>query len=175
MGDGAGAGEATAGEAFGEGAAPGAAPDGDGAAGEGAVHAQRAVPDGGGAGVGVGAGEGERAGADLDQRHRAGERAGAGEGVVAGRIHGDLGGLERAGEGDGRLVVAREVEAHGLAGGEGGGGGGGALGPELEPPCGPSEARATVGTANVSNAIRHRLDTATLSFFISILLVFSPQ
>jgi hypothetical protein len=58
---------------------------------------------------------------------------------------------------------------------EGGGGGGGALGPELEPPCGPSEARATVGTANVSNAIRHRLDTATLNFFISILLVFSPQ
>ena len=55
---------------------------------------------------------------------------------------------------------------------EGGGGGGGALGVELEPPCGPSEARATVGTANVSNAIRHRLDTATLSVFISILLVF---
>ena len=55
---------------------------------------------------------------------------------------------------------------------EGGGGGGGALGVELEPPCGPSEARATVGTANVSNAIRHRLDTATLSFFISILLLF---
>ena len=55
---------------------------------------------------------------------------------------------------------------------EGGGGGGGALGVEFEPPCGPSEARATVGIANVSNAIRHRLDTATLSFFISILLVY---
>src|SRR5687768_15274691 len=57
----------------------------------------------------------------------------------------------------------------------GGGGGGGALGVELEPPCGPSEARATVGTANVSNAIRHRLETATLSFLISKLLVFSPR
>jgi hypothetical protein len=55
---------------------------------------------------------------------------------------------------------------------EGGGGGGGALGPEFEPPCGPSDARAIVGTANVSNAIRQRLDTATLSFFISILLLF---
>ena len=55
---------------------------------------------------------------------------------------------------------------------EDGGGGGGALEVEFEPPCGPSEARATVGTANVSNAIRHRLDTAILSFFISILLVF---
>lgn len=49
---------------------------------------------------------------------------------------------------------------------EDGGGGGGALEVELEPPCGPSSARATVGTANVSNAIRHRLDTATLNFFI---------
>lgn len=49
---------------------------------------------------------------------------------------------------------------------DGGGGGGGALGPELEPPCGPSEARATAGTLNVS-AIRQRLDTAILSFFIS--------
>jgi hypothetical protein len=55
---------------------------------------------------------------------------------------------------------------------EGGGGGGGALGPEFEPPCGPSSARATVGTANVSNAIRHRLETATLSFLISKLLLF---
>ena len=58
---------------------------------------------------------------------------------------------------------------------EDGGGGGGALGVEFEPPCGPSSARATVGTANVSNAIRHRLETATLSFLISILLVFSPH
>ena len=58
----------------------------------------------------------------------------------------------------------------------GGGGGGGALGLELEPPCGPpSEATATVGIANTSNAIRHRLDTETLSFFISRLLLFSPR
>ena len=55
---------------------------------------------------------------------------------------------------------------------EDGGGGGGALGPELEPPCGPSEATATIGKLNVSNAIRHRLETATLSFLISILLLF---
>jgi hypothetical protein len=55
---------------------------------------------------------------------------------------------------------------------DGGGGGGGALGVEFEPPCGPSEARATVGTANVSNAIRHRLETAILSFLISKLLLF---
>lgn len=56
---------------------------------------------------------------------------------------------------------------------DGGGGGGGALGFEFEPPCGPSsEARATVGTANTSNAIRHRLDTESLSFFMSILLLF---
>jgi hypothetical protein len=54
---------------------------------------------------------------------------------------------------------------------EDGGGGGGALEVELEPPCGPSEARATVGTANVSNAIRQRLDTKSLSFFIAILLL----
>jgi len=58
---------------------------------------------------------------------------------------------------------------------EDGGGGGGALEVELEPPCGPSSARATVGTANVSNAIRHRLETATLNFLIFILLVFSPR
>ena len=55
---------------------------------------------------------------------------------------------------------------------EDGGGGGGALGVEFVPPGGPSSARATVGTANVSNAIRQRLDTATLSFFISKLLLF---
>ena len=55
---------------------------------------------------------------------------------------------------------------------EDGGGGGGGLEVELEPPCGPSEARATVGTANVSNAIRHRLETAILSFLISKLLLF---
>lgn len=39
---------------------------------------------------------------------------------------------------------------------EDGGGGGGALEVELEPPCGPSEARATAGAANASNAIRQR-------------------
>ena len=55
---------------------------------------------------------------------------------------------------------------------EDGGGGGGALEVEFEPPCGPSDARATVGTANVSNAIRHRLETAILSFLISKLLLF---
>ena len=61
------------------------------------------------------------------------------------------------------------MSASTFASGLGGGGGGAVV--ELEPPCGPSEARATVGTANVSNAIRHRLDTKTLSFFISILLL----
>ena len=56
---------------------------------------------------------------------------------------------------------------------DGGGGGGGALGFEFEPPCGPSSAaRAAVGTPNASNAIRHRLDTASLRFFMSILLLF---
>jgi hypothetical protein len=55
---------------------------------------------------------------------------------------------------------------------EDGGGGGGGLEVEFEPPCGPSEARATVGTANVSNAIRQRVDTI---FFMSILLLFSPR
>ena len=59
---------------------------------------------------------------------------------------------------------------------DGGGGGGGALGFEFEPPCGPSSAaRAAVGAANTSNAIRHRLDTESLSFFMSITPVVSPQ
>jgi hypothetical protein len=55
---------------------------------------------------------------------------------------------------------------------EDGGGGGGGLEVEFEPPCGPSEARATVGTANVSNAIRQRVVTI---FFMSILQLFSPH
>ena len=52
---------------------------------------------------------------------------------------------------------------------DGGGGGGGALGFELEPPCGPSEAIVTPGTPNVSNAIKQRLNTYIFSFFMLIL------
>jgi len=45
---------------------------------------------------------------------------------------------------------------------EDGGGGGGALEVELEPPCGPSSARATAGAAKARNAIRQRQDTYRL-------------
>src|ERR1041384_52533 len=54
-----------------------------------------------------------------------------------------------------------------------GGGGGGAPDVELEPPCGPSSARATDGAAKASKAIRQRHDTYLLTFLISILLLFS--
>jgi hypothetical protein len=50
---------------------------------------------------------------------------------------------------------------------EEGGGGGGALEVELEPPCGPSEARANVDAVNASDAIRQRLHTYLLTLFIS--------
>jgi hypothetical protein len=55
---------------------------------------------------------------------------------------------------------------------EDGGGGGGALEVELEPPCGPSSAKATPGAAKASNAIRQRHDTYRLNFLISVLLLF---
>ncbi len=85
--------------------------------------------DGGGAGEGMVARQDEGACAGLEELHRAGERAGTGEGVVLGGIHGDRAGLEGAGKGDGAGVVAGEIEADGVACGEGGCRGGGAVFP----------------------------------------------